>query len=213
MTSDHDAYGTIARLYDRVLEPVTSPLRSRALEVAPAAPGMRVLDVGCGTGTQLERYADAGAIVTGVDLSPAMLAIAADRLGSRADLICEDATSLSLADGSFDLVIASLLLHELTPSMRSDTLDEMVRVTAHDGAMLVIDYRAGPRRMGGHAWRAFSMVLERLAGRRHYSNWRRYLAEGGLDTAMVPAMTVDEIRLVAGGNLAMWLVSRGSVTE
>lgn len=213
MTSDHDAYGTIARIYDRVLEPITSPLRSRALDVAPPAPGMRVLDVGCGTGTQLERYAGAGAIVTGVDLSPAMLAVAADRLGGHANLICEDATSLSFEDGSFDLVIASLLLHELAPAMRSDVLDEMVRVTAHDGAMLVIDYRAGPRRMGGHAWRAFSMVIERVAGRTHYSNWRRYLADGGLDAAVTPPLTVDEIRLVAGGNLAMWLLSTGSSTE
>ncbi|HSJ72400.1 MAG TPA: class I SAM-dependent methyltransferase [Acidimicrobiia bacterium] len=213
MTSDHDAYGTIARIYDRILEPITSPLRSRALDVAPPAPGMRVLDVGCGTGTQLERYAEGGANVTGVDLSPAMLAVAAERLGEGADLICEDATSLSFPDGSFDLVIASLLLHELAPAMRSGVLDEMVRVTAHDGAMLVIDYRAGPRRMRGHAWRAFSVVLERLAGRTHYSNWRRYLAEGGLDEAVTPPMTVDRIRLVAGGNLAIWLMSTGLPTE
>lgn len=213
MTSGHDAYGTIARIYDRVLEPVTSPLRSRVLDIAPAEPGMRVLDVGCGTGTQLERYADAGAIVTGVDLSPAMLTVAAERLGGGANLVCEDATSLSFADGSFDLVIASLLLHQLAPQMRSGVLGEMARVTARDGAMLVIDYRAGPRRMGGHAWRGFSMVIERLAGRTHYSNWRRYLAEGGLDSAVAPPMAVDDIRLVAGGNLAMWLVSAGSSTE
>jgi ubiquinone/menaquinone biosynthesis C-methylase UbiE len=213
MTSNRDAYGTIARIYDRVLEPITSPLRSRALDMAPAEPGMKVLDVGCGTGTQLERYADAGAIVTGVDLSPAMLAVAADRLGGGANLICEDATNLSLADGSFDLVIASLLLHELAPSIRSGVLDEMARVTARDGAMLVIDYRAGPRRMGGHAWRALSMIIERLAGRTHYSNWRRYLADGGLDEALPPPIAVDRIRLVAGGNLAIWLMSTGSSTE
>ncbi len=213
MSVDDDAYGTIARVYDRILEPMTSPLRSRALDIAPPGRGMRVLDVGCGTGTQLARYADAGAIVTGVDLSPAMLAVAADRLGGGATLLCEDASSLSLADDSFDLVIASLILHELTPSMRSRVLDEMARVTARDGAMLVIDYRAGPRRMGGHAWRAFSVVIERLAGQRHYSNWRHYLAEGGLDEAVTRPMSVDEIRLVAGGNLAMWRLSTESSAE
>ncbi len=213
MTSDHDAYGTIARIYDRVLEPVTSPLRSRALELAPAEPGMRVLDVGCGTGTQLERYAEYGAIVTGVDLSPAMLAVAADRLGSGATLICEDASSLSLADGSFDLVIASLLLHQLTPSTRSEVLQEMVRVTAPAGSMLVIDYRAGPRRFAGHAWRAISTVIERLAGHDHYSNWRRYLTDGGVEKVVVPPLTVERTKLIAGGNLSVWLISTGSATE
>lgn len=213
MTPERDAYGRIARIYDRVFEPITSTLRSRSLEVAPARRGMRVLDVGCGTGTQLERYADAGAIVTGVDLSPAMLAVAAERLGDGADLICGDAANLAFDDDSFDLVIASLLLHELTPTMRSDVLDEMVRVTARDGAMLVVDYRAGSRRVRGHVWRAFSMVTERLAGNAHYSNWRHYLTEGGLDSTVTPPMAIDEFRYVAGGNLAIWLISTRSSTE
>jgi malonyl-CoA O-methyltransferase len=75
----------------------------------------RVLDVGCGTGRPTlalqKRYPDTQVI--GLDLAPAMLKRAAKRqpwLGRGADFVCAEASQLPLADASFDLVYASLLL-------------------------------------------------------------------------------------------------------
>lgn len=71
--------------------------------------GQRVLDVGCGAGTDLVRFARGGALVTGVDISPSAIALARrnfDLQGLTADLREADGEHLPFPDGVFDLVFA-----------------------------------------------------------------------------------------------------------
>ena len=71
--------------------------------------GTRVLEVGCGAGTDLARFAKGGAIVTGVDLSSSAVALARqnfDQQGLQADLREADGEYLPFPDESFDLVYA-----------------------------------------------------------------------------------------------------------
>ena len=127
-----------------MLEPIVAPLRAIALRVYPQSPGLRVLDLGCGTGAHLERYLEAGCVVAGVDTSEAMLARARLRLGDRADLRHGDAAHLPFPDASFDLVTATLMLHELTEETRDAVVREVLRVLAPDGRLLVTDFHTGP---------------------------------------------------------------------
>ena len=81
------------------------------LELVPfdRSAGRRVLDVGCGAGTDLVRFARGGAIVTGVDISGAAIALAranVEQQGLRADLREADGEHLPFPDGTFDLVFA-----------------------------------------------------------------------------------------------------------
>lgn len=71
--------------------------------------GRRVLDVGCGAGTDLVRFARAGALVSGVDLSAAAVDLARANVaqqGLEADIREADAAHLPYPDGTFDLVFA-----------------------------------------------------------------------------------------------------------
>jgi SAM-dependent methyltransferase len=71
--------------------------------------GRRVLDVGCGAGTDLARFAKGGAIVTGVDISPSAIALARQNFGQQgltADLREADGEHLPFDDNTFDLVFA-----------------------------------------------------------------------------------------------------------
>jgi SAM-dependent methyltransferase len=71
--------------------------------------GRRVLEVGCGAGTDLIRFARHGAIVTGIDLAPSSIALAAANFRHeqrRADLMVADGEALPFRDRSFDLVYA-----------------------------------------------------------------------------------------------------------
>ena len=65
-----DPYRKIARFYDTVVEPFNSTLRRYVVKVARPHDSMRILEVGCGTGTNLKHFADAGCQVAGIDLSP-----------------------------------------------------------------------------------------------------------------------------------------------
>ena len=90
------------------------------------------MDVGCGAGAQLERYQRAGCMIAGIDASPAMLDRARQRLGPVVDLRLAPAQSLPYSDARFELVIASLMLHELEPTVRDAVVSEIDRVLAPD---------------------------------------------------------------------------------
>jgi SAM-dependent methyltransferase len=71
--------------------------------------GRDVLDVGCGAGVEVVRFARAGARVTGVDIAPSAIALAQQNLaqqGLTAILKVADGEQLPFADASFDLVFA-----------------------------------------------------------------------------------------------------------
>src|SRR4029079_28808 len=69
--------------------------------------GRHVLEVGCGAGTDLARFAKGGAIVSGVDLSSSAIALAKQNFAQQrlnADLREADGERLPFADDTFDLV-------------------------------------------------------------------------------------------------------------
>jgi SAM-dependent methyltransferase len=71
--------------------------------------GRRVLDVGCGAGTDLVRFARAGAIPTGVDLAASSVALAKQNFaleGLHANLLVADGEKLPFAERRFDVVYA-----------------------------------------------------------------------------------------------------------
>lgn len=206
MTSD--AYGRLARLQDAALEPLNAPLREIAVRISGVTRGSRVLDVGCGTGTQLARYVAAGCDVAGIDTSEAMLSRARERLGPAVDLRRADAERIPFDDASFDVVTATLVLHELTPLKREAVAEEMVRVLADSGRLLVIDFAPGPLRgLKGRVLRAFSVVAELAA--RHLRRSRAFLADGGVPGfAAILGLEVQHAKPVAGGNLGVYVLTR-----
>ncbi|MFZ0493678.1 MAG: methyltransferase domain-containing protein [Acidimicrobiia bacterium] len=111
--SSQDPYRNIAGIYDRLIEPMQAGVRRAVIGVLPPRPGWHVLDVGCGTGTGLVPYLDAGCTVAGVDVSEAMLEKAAGHLGDRADVRLTDGKTLPFADDRFDLVTTTMVLHEV----------------------------------------------------------------------------------------------------
>ncbi|MBT3942160.1 MAG: class I SAM-dependent methyltransferase [Chloroflexi bacterium] len=89
----------------------------------PDVTGMSVLDLGCGTGVMSRWLIESGADqVTGVDVSELMLAKASEHQDSRIRYIHKDAESLEFPEGSFDLVVSSLMFHyidDLQPVLSS----------------------------------------------------------------------------------------------
>lgn len=103
--------------------------------------GKRVLEVGCGTGTDLLQFARAGAIVTGVDLTPRSLELTRDRFkvyGLNGEFAVADAESLNFPDSTFDLVYSFGVLHH-TPGTE-EAIEEIHRVLKPSGKAIVMLY-------------------------------------------------------------------------
>ena len=98
--------------------------------------GLRVLEAGCGPGALTCWLVDHGASVTAIDVSRQMVRLAADRVGDRARILTADlAEPLTFAaDGSMDLVVASLVMHYLADW--AAVLAEFHRVLAPGGAVV-----------------------------------------------------------------------------
>lgn len=88
--------------------------RPAMLSLAGDVAGRRILDAGCGSGPLFAALRDRGALVTGLDSSARMVELARRRLGADAALHVADlGNPLPFADGAFDDVLASLVLHYL----------------------------------------------------------------------------------------------------
>jgi len=202
-----DPYQRIAAVYDRLIEPMQAGVRTVALDVVPPYPGWQVLDVGCGTGTGMARYVEAGCTVTGVDVSESMLERARARLGDRAALHLTDGDTLPFDGGRFDLVTTSMVLHEVAADARMALVAEMVRVARPDSRLLFIDFRFGSLRgWKGPMLRALSEVVERFSG--HYSGYRSFKTSDGVPGVVGKAgLGIEREKIVAGGNVAIYVVA------
>ncbi|MFD3683931.1 class I SAM-dependent methyltransferase [Nocardiopsis sp. NPDC058631] len=109
--------------------------RPAMVALAADVTGRRILDAGCGAGPLAAALRDRGADVTGIDASAEMLALARRRLGDDTDLRVVDLGGpLPFADGAFDDVVASLVLHYLEDW--GPTLAEMRRVLRPGGRLI-----------------------------------------------------------------------------
>lgn len=144
------------------------------VEHGPLRPGVRALEIGCGTGVFLERAAASGAQLDGIDLSPELLERAQRRLAGLPGvrLQCGNVEALPYSETSFDVAYGSSVLHHLNllPALR-----EIRRVVRPGGRIvfaepnllnphIAFSYLVAPR-----SWFGFSddeMAFTRFAARR-----------------------------------------------
>jgi tRNA (uracil-5-)-methyltransferase TRM9 len=143
MGPDPDATPTVRSAYDRIAEQFAETRQYPWPEVetflAEAPAGAIGLAVGCGNGRHVAPLADRVDHVVGVDVSRALLDVAAERCRDRPlALLQGEATALPVADGAVDVGLYVATVHHLRPrEARVRSLDELARVLAPDGRALV----------------------------------------------------------------------------
>ena len=154
--------------------PVERALRTQSMR--------RVLDVGCGPGTNARRFA--GTDYVGVDINDRYLDIARSKYSGRfiqADLESADLTTY----GAFDVILVNSFLHHLADDAVNRVLGQLERVLALDGRIHVLELVL-PRRL------SLTKIMARLdRGRfaRPHSEWEA-LFSAHFDAAVVEPYTV-----------------------
>ena len=139
-----------ATRYDWLLWLVTlgreTALREQILELAALEPGQSILDVGCGTGTlalAAKRRVGTTGRVYGIDASPEMLSRAyrkAARANTDVTFLKAFAQDLPFADGQFNTVLTTIMLHHLPRGSRRQCAREAGRVLKPGGRILAVDF-------------------------------------------------------------------------
>ena len=108
------------------------------------ARGLRVLEIGCGLGTDGAQFAKAGADYTGVDLTDAAIELARKRFelfGLKGEFRVADAENLEFPNDSFDVVYSHGVLHH-TPDINA-AVQEIHRILKPGGRAIVMLYHRG----------------------------------------------------------------------
>src|SRR5438093_10831497 len=178
-------YEKEARKYDREMNFFDRLLFAGAREWVCAQATGEVLEIGIGTGRNLPHYRH-DVRLTGVELSPAMLAIARARareLGRDVDLRVGDAQTLEFGDDSFDTVVCTLSLCTI-PDDRA-AVAEARRVLRPGGRFLLLEHVRSPRR----TIRAVQRLLDPLAVRFEGD----HIAREPLEHLSAEGFAVDEL--------------------
>jgi len=204
-----EAYQYSAKFYDRMLSPFIQPIRKKVLSLVKRYHYDAILDVCCGTGDQLKLLKQHGFHGEGVDISDAMLHVA-QQGEPKANCIHQDATQMHYKDTQFDLVMTAFALHEKEHETAQKIIEEMYRVTAVGGDMLIVDYELSQKTS------TFSKILiyiiEWLAGAKHYQNFKSYNQKGGLPT-LLSGMSFTEVErhYFAKHGVVLILLRRGEM--
>ncbi len=145
----NDLFARIARRYDFLNDLQSFGLhrlwKRRVVKLAQIKTGARALDLCCGTGDISFALTRGGAETTGLDFSPQMLEVAAQRQSANSKLkiqnlkfIQGDAQQLPFPENSFDIVTVGYGLRNLTSWERG--LDEMLRVAKPGARLIVLDF-------------------------------------------------------------------------
>ncbi|MBW2382797.1 MAG: metalloregulator ArsR/SmtB family transcription factor [Deltaproteobacteria bacterium] len=166
-------------------------LRARAIDRL-VTPGLRVADVGTGTGILATELARLGLDVVGIDHSARMLEAARGKLeaqsfpaGGRVELRRGEADRIPLDDASMDAAFAHMVLHYV-PSP-ADVVREMARIVKAGGALVVVDFV-----QHGHEWMKQELGVL----------WMGFSADdvcGWFEAAGLPDVQLEESESVAHG--------------
>jgi len=216
MTESHRHYipaaghDLLLPLYDPLVKLAMRDEKTRGALLASAGlrAGMRVLDLGCGTGATslLLKQREPGLEVTGLDPDPKALARASDK-AARAGLEIRFergfGDAIPHADASFERVVSSLMLHHLTRDEKRATFAEVRRVLVPGGSLHVLDF--GPPR--SRLDRALTWLIHH--GHRIEDNLEGRLPGLMQGAGLVDARELEGIR-TAFGCLALYRAARSA---
>jgi demethylmenaquinone methyltransferase/2-methoxy-6-polyprenyl-1,4-benzoquinol methylase len=160
-------FGIIAPRYDLITRLLSYGLdqrwKARLVERAGDCRGRRALDLACGTGDLALAVSARGATVLGLDLTQAMLRLAARKPGGRrVAWVLADMSHLPVGSASVDLVTVSYGLRNV--ARLDEALREIARVLRPGGRLLSLDFNRPAGTLLRETYLAYLAVVGSLLG-------------------------------------------------
>jgi cyclopropane fatty-acyl-phospholipid synthase-like methyltransferase len=170
MKTGSDLYNDWADHYDQNLVTGTAPVSFEGYEavltetvgLARATPGMRVLDLGTGTGNLAARFITAGCEVWGMDYSDKMLAVAREKLPRLHTVLADlrDESWPEIHPLRFDRIVSAYAFHDFDLAFKMGLLKRLTgQYLAQGGRVVIADIaypdqtaRAGAKAYWGSLW-------------------------------------------------------------
>jgi SAM-dependent methyltransferase len=188
-----EQWGRRPRDWAELAEPSNQPLFERVLSELGVSPGTRLLDIACGSGYAAHMAAGLGATVTGLDITPELLEIAAERI-PLGRFVLAGMDALPFPEASFDVVTAFSALQF------ADDPETAVRrafAVLRPGGLIGVAGFAEPERNESTALHLALEPLRRAGAHRHLPY--ALAAPGGLEQ-LLAAAGFDHTR---GGEVAL----------
>ena len=171
-------YNFISKIYDPALYLALQPIRKAVMNELREHKNKSILDLCCGTGNQLKLLSKNGfKNLHCLDLSSSMLEIA-KKTCHTIKIYNEDAVKTNFKDSSFDIVIISFAIHEKDRIIQKKLINEAFRLIKKDGLLLIVDYVFDNKTI--KIGRIGINIIERMAGKEHYDNFKNYIQNNGL---------------------------------
>jgi len=162
--------------YDKLIAPNQDRIFNEIKNVIE--PNSSVIDVGCGTGRFSFTIADKANKVVGIDLSSKNITTANQTLqknpNNKISFLHTNLANLISQNHHFDYAVMTYVIHEVNPEDRITLFNEMAQIA---DKIIIGDYLV-PVNKG--FWNVLNEVVEFLAGKEHYGNFKHFLANNGL---------------------------------
>ncbi|MGE3974743.1 MAG: class I SAM-dependent methyltransferase [Bdellovibrionales bacterium] len=176
----------MAKIYDLFYGPFLLKGLGMAFRAMKIEPGLKILEVGIGTGITLERYPHDVQVV-GIDLSAEMLEQARLKIKNlelkNIELKQMSAEKLEFADASFDRVFAPSVISVVSEPRR--VVDEMIRVCKPGGLVCIVSHFAGETGPTRLIDRVLTPVTQGLLGFHMDTSRNVYLKRAGVEVVSV----------------------------
>jgi SAM-dependent methyltransferase len=143
-------------------------------------PNTKVIDVGCGTGRFSFSIVDKVNRIVGIDLSNKNITTANQTLpknpNNKISFLHTNLEDLISQNHHFDYAVMTYVIHEVNPEERIQLLSEMAQIA---DKIIIGDYLV-PIRKG--FWSVLNEIVEFLAGKDHYKNFKDFVDNDGLDS-------------------------------
>ena len=197
-SADRKRYNRLAPYYDFLDLPFEHS-RYRALrpDLFKGVSGT-ILDAGVGTGRNMPFYPD-GSQVTGIDLSPAMLAQARKRraaLDKDVALVEMNVLATAFPDQYFDAIVSTFLFCVLDDDLQLPALRELARICKPGGELRFFEYAYSKHPVRRFVMRLWAPWVRLMYGATFDRQTEQYIPQAGLELVETRFLYKDTLKLI-----------------